>query len=170
MAQTLKSTAARPARKTLSEPAEKPARPVKAEKPARPAKAEKPARPVKAEKPARPAKAEKPARPAKAGKPPKAASDGSKAAVAVASVKLKDIVTTVAAESGLKRPEAKQAVEATLAALAAALSREAVLVLPPLGKLRVARQANGVLTLKLRPPGGGGTSAGKALAADDEDS
>jgi hypothetical protein len=133
--------------------------------------------------------AAKPARPAKADGPasaPKPAAKGADAAAAKASVKakdkakpaakpgndlvrLKDIIETVAAATGLKKPDAKKAVDATLTAIAAALGKKSILALPPLGKLRVAKVADGVMTLKLRQAGASGPK-GLALAQDDEDS
>ena len=84
-------------------------------------------------------------------------------------VRLKDIIESVAAATGQKKPEAKKAVEATLSAIGAALAQKSILALPPLGKLRVAKASAGVMTLKLRLAGA--TKAkGLALADDDEDS
>jgi hypothetical protein len=83
-------------------------------------------------------------------------------------VKLKDLVETVAAASGTKKPDARKAVEATLSAIAAALSAGSSLSLPPLGKLRVVKVADGAMTLKLRSVPGR-KPAGKTLAEDGED-
>lgn len=83
-------------------------------------------------------------------------------------LKLKDLVESVASATGAKKPEAKKAVEATLAALSAALQAGTDLNLPPLGKLRVARSTGSVLTLKLRTKAGEKAGA-KPLADDGED-
>ena len=55
-------------------------------------------------------------------------------------LKLRELVEQVAAASGAKRKGLKEVVEATLAAMGAALSRGDELNLPPLGKLKVGRQ------------------------------
>jgi hypothetical protein len=63
-------------------------------------------------------------------------------------------------------------VEATLAAISAALKSGADLSLPPLGKLRIARTTGSVLTLKLRQAGAGKgdeKAGAKPLADDGED-
>jgi hypothetical protein len=84
-------------------------------------------------------------------------------------LKLRDLVEAVATATGTRKPAAKTSVEAVLAALGDALKSGSVLVLPPLGKLRVAKTAGTTLTLKLRladaPKAGG-----KPLADDGEDS
>jgi Bacterial DNA-binding protein len=84
-------------------------------------------------------------------------------------VKLRDIIESVAAATGLKKPDAKKAVDATLAAIGAALAQKSILAVPPLGKLRVAKATAGVMTLKLRLAD---ASRAKelALAEDEEDS
>jgi DNA-binding protein HU-alpha len=114
------------------------------------------AKPAKAAKPPRTAKAETPAktlaaRPAKA--PP---------------LRLKALVDTVAQGTGSKKATAKAAVEATLAALAAAIDSGTDLQLPPLGKLRVAKTSGDVTTLKLRKLADRKGTA-KPLADDGED-
>ena len=124
--------------------------------------ASKAAKTPKAEKTAKPARA-KPATARKAAPKPVA-----EAAPAVAAVKLKGLVDTVAAATGRKKPEAKAVVEATLAALAEALAANATLFVPPLGKLRVVKSVGGMMTLKLRQPGAAKPGA-KALADDGED-
>ena len=86
----------------------------------------------------------------------------------VAGFKLKDLVDQVASATGTKKPDAKKAVEATLAAIAAALKSGSDLALPPLGKLRIARTTGAVLTLKLRT-GAGEKAAAKPLADSGED-
>jgi hypothetical protein len=83
-------------------------------------------------------------------------------------VKLKDLIESVAAKTGGKKPEVKAAVEATLAALGEALATGKALVVPPLGKLRVVKNKGPALTLKLRLADGA-KAAGLALADDGED-
>lgn len=87
-------------------------------------------------------------------------------------LRLRDLVDRVAGATGARKPEAKKSVEATLVAISAALQAGATLALPPLGKLRVARTAGAVMTLKLRrgEAGKGSEKAGaKPLAEDGED-
>ncbi len=104
-------------------------------------------------------------------KTPKPDSDRAEAATPAVgtTLKLKDLVEQVAAATGGKKAEVRRTVEATLAVLGAALAAKSTLVAPPLGKLRVAKAADGVLTLKLRLPSVP-QGAGLALAEDDEDS
>lgn len=126
--------------------------------------------PPSSSKPAKPAKVAKSARAKPAATPAKAAAlkPAPTAEPAAAMVKLKALVDQVATNTGLKKPDAKQAVEATLAALAEALAANATLVAPPLGKLRVVKAVDGALTLKLRLPGNAKPGA-KGLADDGED-
>lgn len=87
-------------------------------------------------------------------------------------LKLKDLIDQVATATGTKKPEAKKTVEAVLAAMSTALKSGSALALPPLGKLRVARSAGSVMTLKLRQADGSepaGKPAGKPLADDGDD-
>lgn len=142
--------------RTPKSPADKPAKPAK---PAKAEKAAKPAAPPRAGE-GRPAAAK--AAKAKDNAPAKAGAD------ATVTVKLKDLVDQVATASGLKKPEAKKAVEATLSVIGGALARNASLAVPPLGKLRVAKSAGGTLTLKLRLADAP-RAAGLALADDGED-
>lgn len=69
-------------------------------------------------------------------------------------VKKKDFVERVALRSGAKKPVARDLTEAVLASLGEALAQGETLILPPLGKISVARavdKAHGaVLHLKLR--------------------
>lgn len=104
----------------------------------------------------------------KAGKVAAATNIEAPEAEAVATLRLRDLVDTVTAATGAKKPEAKKAVEATLAALAAALNAGSVLALPPLGKLRVVKTTATALTLKLRPIGG--AQAALTLADKEQDS
>jgi hypothetical protein len=158
MAQTPKPTTAKPA---------SPARPAKAAKPARPEKSEKLKNPVRQAKPAMVEPARDADTPAVADKPDRMARK--KAAAAVETIKLRNLVDTVAAETGAKKPEAKKMIEAVLAALGAGLAAKSVFMVPPLGKLRVAKSNGSVLTLKLRLADTS-RAAGLALAEDDEDS
>lgn len=144
---TPKPTAAKPAR---------PAKTAKAEKPARAAT------PVKAGAKASPSAAKR------AGAKP-AATPPAKPATAVDTIRLRDLIDTVAAATGSKKPDAKKAVEAVLAAIGAGLATKSVLVLPPLGRLRVAKANAGVVTLKLRLADAT-RARGLALADGDEDS
>jgi hypothetical protein len=133
---------------------------------------------AKAPRPAKAAKAEKPtrsARPATTEGVPASPATGTSAtkastrAVQVNTIKLRDLVDTVAAATGAKKPDAKASVEAVLAAIGAGLAAKSVLVVPPLGKLRVAKSNGSVLTLKLRLADTS-RAAGLALADDGEDS
>lgn len=110
----------------------------------------------------------KPAKPAKsdAGKGDAGKGDAGKAKAPA--FRLRDLVAQVASTTKAKKPDAKKSVEATLAAISAALGSGADLALPPLGKLRIARVSSNVMTLKLRT-GAGEKSAGKPLADDAED-
>lgn len=123
-------------------------------------------------KPARAPKAEKPA---KANAKPAAEETAAEETAAKAveptggSMKLKDLVDSVAAKTGGKKPDVKAAVEATLAAMGEALASGKALAVPPLGKLRVVKTKGPALTLKLRVAEGA-KAAGLALADDGEDS
>lgn len=72
----------------------------------------------------------------------------------VTTMKKKDFIDRVAEASGVKRGEAKKAVEATLKELGDALQRGKELNLPPLGKVTVKRQQDAggahVIVAKLR--------------------
>lgn len=72
----------------------------------------------------------------------------------VTTMKKKDFIDRVAEASGVKRGEAKKAVEATLKELGDALQRGEELNLPPLGKVTVKRQQDAggahVIVAKLR--------------------
>jgi hypothetical protein len=139
-----------------------------------------PAKPAAAKAP-RPAKADKAEKPAAVSRAPKAkdapATPATKTAATkspvraapVNTIKLRDLIDTVAAATGAKKPDAKASVEAVLAALGAGLATKSVLVVPPLGKLRVAKSNGSVLTLKLRLADTA-RAAGLALADEDEDS
>lgn len=120
----------------------------------------------------KPAKAAKTDKPVKAKTKPVAEVTESVASSTEAtggSLKLKDLIDSVAARTGAKKPEVKAAVEATLATLGEALATGKALAVPPLGKLRVVKNKGPALTLKLRLADGA-KAAGLALADDGEDS
>jgi Bacterial DNA-binding protein len=142
-----------------------------AAKAVRPAKAEKPAKTVAA----RTGGAKSAAKPTdsrsavalsveKAATAPKVRASG-----APASIKLRNLVDSVAAATGAKKPDAKKSVEAVLAAISAGLAAKSPFVLPTLGKLRVVKSNGNVLTLKLRQPDSS-RAQGLALADEDEES
>jgi DNA-binding protein HU-alpha len=127
-------------------------------------------------KPAKAPQQAKPARTAKAGKPAAEKGAPAKAAARPASpagLKLRDLIDSVATATGGKKPDVKATVEATLAALAAALKSGSDMTLPPLGKLRVVKLAEKgsatMMTLKLRHGGGSEKPGPKPLADDGED-
>jgi nucleoid DNA-binding protein len=144
-------------------------------KPAKPARGDKPAA-AKAARAAKPAgeavAAAAVAAPAKA-RPKPEAKGAAKAASLPTGLKLRDLIDSVATATGAKKPDAKIAVEATLAALAEALKSGSDMTLPPLGKLRVVKLAEKggatMMTLKLRHGGGAGKAGSKPLAKDGED-
>ena len=84
-------------------------------------------------------------------------------------IKTKDLIDTVAAETGAKKPEVKKIVEATLVAIGRALATGNDLNVPPLGKLRKVKDNGIALTLKLRLADEA-KAAGLALADEEEDS
>lgn len=86
-----------------------------------------------------------------------------------AGLRVKDLVDMVAERTGGKKADLKQMVEATLEAIGVALATGKDLNVPPLGKLRVAKNKPPVMTLKLRLADGP-KAAGLALADEDEDS
>jgi hypothetical protein len=117
-----------------------------------------------------PAKADKPATKAKpAAKPELKVVEPVSALEAKVALKLKDLIDSVAAATGGKKPDVKKVVEATLAALGEALAAGKALAVPPLGKVRVVKNKGPALTLKLRLADGA-KAAGLALADDGEDS
>lgn len=123
-------------------------------------------------KAARPTKTAKPAArsktPAAAAKPELVVVAPSTAPQTEGGLKLKDLVDSVVAATGGKKPDVKKTVEATLAALREALVSGKALTVPPLGKLRVVKAKGPALTLKLRMADGA-KPAGLALADDGED-
>ena len=93
-------------------------------------------------------------------------------------IKKKEFLDRVVAESGAKKPLARDVSEAVLKVLGAALAAGETLALPPLGKLRMTRQIDKqgaeVLLVKIRraEPGAGegaGKKTAKAPLAEDED-
>jgi hypothetical protein len=84
-------------------------------------------------------------------------------------LKTRDLIDTVAAATGAKKPEVKKIVEATLVAIGKALATGNDMAIPPLGKLRVVKDNGIALTLKLRLADEA-KAAGLALADQEEDS
>ncbi len=105
---------------------------------------------------------------------------GNSDAPAGETVKKADFVDRVVARSGVKKKDAKPAIEATLAEIAAIMAAGGELVLPPIGKLKTVKindlgEGAQVMTLKLRTTkdGAGATGAGNAksgVAEDGDDS
>lgn len=116
------------------------------------------------------AKTEKPAKvaAAKPAKPDLKVVEAASSETKVGTLKLKDLLDTVATATGGKKPEVKAVIEATLSALGEALATGKSLAVPPLGKLRVVKNKGPALTLKLRLADGA-KAAGLALADDGED-
>ena len=86
-------------------------------------------------------------------------------------VKIKDFMVLVNTAMGGKKKAARDVVDATLTALGEAMATGKNFNLPPLGRGRVVKQADGMLTLKLRQgtPGKGKADAAKEpLAATEE--
>lgn len=92
----------------------------------------------------------------------------------VAMMKVKDLIDRVATASDQNKKDVRAIVEATLAELGKALEAGETLILPPLGRVRIANQksdASGqMMTLKLRRGGENkpGKNAGEALAEASE--
>lgn len=88
-----------------------------------------------------------------------------------APVKKKEFAERVAARSGLRRSDAKTALDAILAALAEALADGQELILPPLGRIKVTRDKAGknnrVLTVRVALPKPGDAAAKGLAEADD---
>lgn len=91
------------------------------------------------------------------------------------SLKKKDLIDQVLAKTGAKKKQVKDIVEATLSVLGDALSKGAMLNLPPFGKAKVSRpQVEGTsnaMTVKLRRTsvGGQGGAKSKQVIADAEE-
>ena len=80
-------------------------------------------------------------------------------------LKKKDFMSRATDRSGIKKADAKAAIDATLAVLAEALANGEDIILPPLGKLKVTREKahpkGRILMLRLQLiPGGGGEFSG----------
>ncbi len=92
----------------------------------------------------------------------------------VAMMKVRDLIDRVAAASDHNKKDVRAIVEATLAELGKALEAGETLILPPLGRVRIANQksdaAGQIMTLKLRRGGEKkpGKNAGEALAEASE--
>lgn len=84
-------------------------------------------------------------------------------------VRTRDLIDLVAASTGGKKSDLRAIIEATLEAIGTTLATGKALNVPPLGKLRVAKNKPPVMTLKLRLADGP-KAAGLALADEDEDS
>lgn len=95
--------------------------------------------------------------------------EGAGSQTASQGLKMKDLIDTVMAATGGKKAEVRETVEATLEAIGKALATGKDLNVPPLGKLRVAKNNGTVLTVKLRLADGP-KGAGLALANEDDDS
>ncbi len=92
-------------------------------------------------------------------------------------IRKKEFLERVVAASGAKKPVAREVTEAVLKVLGEALAAGESLALPPLGKLRVARQLDKqggeMLVVKIRRgesgPGNGTEKTAKAPLAEDAD-
>ena len=87
-------------------------------------------------------------------------------------LKKKDFMTRATERSGVRKADAKAAIDATLATLAEALANGEEIILPPLGKLKVAREKDHpkgrimMLRLQLIPEGPGEFSGGTEPLAE----
>ena len=89
-------------------------------------------------------------------------------------LKKPELIDRVVALTGLKKRDVKPAVEAALAVLAEDLAAERTVMLPPLGKLRVAKtraldNGGAVLTVKLRQTGPAQKAATSPLATVEDE-
>lgn len=86
----------------------------------------------------------------------------------VESLRLKQLLAAVVDKTSVKKKDAKEVVEATLAEIAAALSKGHSLSLPPLGNLRVVKSQDkgGAKTMVLRLRIGGGKDSAEDSAED----
>jgi DNA-binding protein HU-alpha len=93
--------------------------------------------------------------------------------VASVELRLKDLLDHVTKASGFKKKDVKVVVEATVAQIGAALRKGEAWTLPGLGRLRVVRvaaEAGGAMTLKLRLPTPGAKAGADAKPeADGQD-
>lgn len=83
-----------------------------------------------------------------------------------APLKLRELTDQVATASGLARRDTQRVMAALLQILDRSLQQDAVLLLPPLGRVRVVNDDGGVRTIKLRRVGPKG--ANQPLAGDDD--
>lgn len=93
---------------------------------------------------------------------------------APAPLKKPDLLDQLATRSGLKKRDAKLALDATLALIGEALARGEDLILPPLGRVRVVKAKDlgkgaQLLTLKLRSGKDAAQSSKTGLATEAED-
>lgn len=85
-------------------------------------------------------------------------------------LRFKDYAEQVAQVSGVNRREVRSVLEAALGVLHSRLRMGEVLVLPPLGRLRVVKDEAGIRTIKLRDLSSakGAKGAKEPLAGDDD--
>ncbi len=87
-------------------------------------------------------------------------------------LKKKDLIEAVVARSGIKKRDAKPAIEAMLAILGEALADGRELNLQPLGKLKVTRLKKGgngqIINARVRQPENAENTGDEALASGDE--
>ena len=92
---------------------------------------------------------------------------------AVNALKKKDLIDKVVAITGAKKALVRDIIEATLTVLGDALSKGAMLNLPPFGKAKVSRASDAAsgrpMTVKLRRSPTGGQKPAKQALADAED-
>ena len=100
---------------------------------------------------------------------PAIATANPKPASATSVLKKKDLIDKVVASTGAKPALVRDIIEATLSVLGDALSKGAMLNLPPLGKAKVNRPSDAgsgkAMTIKLRLGPVGGQNAGQSAAA-----
>ena len=99
--------------------------------------------------------------------------DGNAAAIKTRTIlRKKDFIDRAIERSGVKKADAKAAIDATLAVLAEALANGEEIILPPLGKLKVTREKAHprgrilMLRLQLIPEGPGEFSGGTEPLAE----
>jgi nucleoid DNA-binding protein len=85
-------------------------------------------------------------------------------------LKLKEFIELVGTAAGGNRKDVRRVVAATLQTLNERLQKDGVLLLPPLGRIRVVKDEAGMRTLKLRSiaAGKGAKPAKEALAGGDD--
>lgn len=94
------------------------------------------------------------------------APETAKEALAVVSLKKKELIDRVVAASGAKKKAVKEIVEATLTVLGEALAKGEDLILPPFGKARVnrSRDTDGGTTMMVKLRQGGDQAAARKAA------